>query len=191
MMRSYSTRPRHQGNQPSVSTSVSTAAHRCGHRGTSRQPPHAPSTRSRSTRAWINQLVRSKSTTQLADSLQPAIQRYHTVSRLRLRLVQLINHQFRAGKRAELLAHVVPSLLPCLSRSKHGSHLLYNSGLLLREDESQRHAAVLLQAHRRRDQPSHRRAIVVHHHRTAVTFSSSSWPVLRQCSAPLQRRLPA
>ena len=182
MMRSYSTRPRHKANQPSVLTTAAGAA---------AAPSSLWSTWSVSTAAsrvfdsqpfdssWINQLVQSKSTTQLADSLQPAIQRYHTVSRLRLRLVQTLNSQFRGGKRAELLAHVVPSLLPCLSRSKHGSHLLYNSGLLLREDESQR---TLLSFYKQivaaLNNPTGGSASST---TVPLSFSSSSWPVLRQC----------
>ena len=179
MMRSYSTRPRNAANQPSTSSTVTAASSLWStwsiSSATSRVFDSQPFDSS-----WINQLVHSKSTTQLADSLQPAIQRYHTVSRLRLRLVQLINSQFRSGKRAEIVAHAIPSLLPCLSRSKHGSHLLYNSGLLLREDESQRtllsfykHIVDALNNPTGGDSSSTTTV--------PLSFSSTSWPVLRQC----------
>ena len=178
MTRSYSTRPRHQANQLSVHSAAAAAPSLWSTWSVSSAASRHFDSQSFDS-AWINQLVHSKSTTQLADSLQPAIQRYHTVSRLRLRLVHLINSQFRGGKRAELLAHIIPSLLPCLSRAKHGSHLLYNSGLLLREDESQR---TLLSFYKHivdaLNSPTGADSSFT---TVPLSFSSSSWPVLRQC----------
>ena len=178
MMRSYSTRPRHQAKQPSIPATTAAATSLWSTWSVSSAASRAFDSQPFDS-SWINQLVHSKSTAQLADSLQPAIQRYHTVSRLRLRLVHMMNSLFSAGKRAELLAHAIPPLLPCLSRSKHGSHLLYNSGLLLREDESQR--ALLSFYKHNVDALNNPTGGDSSSTTVPLSFSSSSWPVLRQC----------
>ena len=134
MARSFSTRPLRAPPRPSHSHHASLSAAPLWSVSSSSSSaflsqPFDPS--------WLSALVHSEFTLELQGSLRPTLQRYHSVALLRLKLLQTLNQQFARGHQQALMEHVIPALLPCLARAKQQAHLLYNSRLLLSEEESQ------------------------------------------------------
>ena len=129
--------------------------------------------------SWLSALVHSEFTRELQVSLRPTLQRYHSVALLRLRLLQTLNQQFAQGHHQPLLEHVIPTILACLARAKQHAHLLYNSHLLLREDESQ---AALLSFYKHTvsafNSPSGSAAASA---TVPLSYVSPSWLTLKRC----------
>ena len=134
--------------------------------------------------SWLSALVHSESTLELQGSLRPTIQRYHSVALLRLRLLQSLNEQFARGHQRALVEHVVPLLLPALSRSKPQVHLLlYNSRLLLKEEDSQ---AALLSFFKHivraiNDPSGDAASSATPTASLPLSYSASGWLTLRRC----------
>ncbi len=73
---------------------------------------------------WIAKLVCTSSNIWLQSSLQPAIARVETMSRIRLQLLKYINHCFSLGYGTCLIETILPLILRCFGHSSR-PHLLH------------------------------------------------------------------